>query len=66
MSAPAKTLRIAYTEHAFAKTIIEEYSDGTVRVVPKPKSTAAMDRKRKRYGSRWRSVKSWGASWSMK
>jgi hypothetical protein len=56
---PQPKLRIAYTEHAFAKTIIEEYDDGTVCVVPKPKSTAAMDRKRKKYGSRWRSVKPW-------
>jgi len=59
MTSPAqpKTLRIAYMVHARSKSIIEEFSDGSSRRVRKPRSTAAMDRKRKNYGSAWRAVK---------
>jgi hypothetical protein len=57
MNEPAK-LRVAFLPHASAKVIVEIYEDGTVRRIKRPKSTAAMDDRRKRYADRWRGI--WG------
>ena len=62
MSAPAKTLRIAYMVHAYAETIIEEYVDGSTRRIKRPRSVEKMDKLRKRYGDRWRSVQPRGSA----
>jgi hypothetical protein len=50
-------LRIAYLETRWAQQIIEEYSDGSMRKVRRPKSVQAMDAKRKRYGASWRGIR---------
>jgi hypothetical protein len=60
MIAPQKTtLRIAYMPHSASTVIFEEYTDGSIRKVRRPKSVEAMDRKRKKYGRAWRSVRPW-------
>jgi hypothetical protein len=55
MSAP--TLRIAYWEHSKAKVIYEEWSDGSVRKIRRPKSVEKMDRLRRKYGAAWRAIR---------